>query len=163
MDPQIRKKCKTMFSSALKDTITNSSLEICSKLGDSIETEIFNVTDNITSYNKLFIKKYLNLKEESNRWIPEGIYFGKIPIERFVAMTGEEMKSQELKDLEEKIQKRSLLDSIIAKEEAETDMFFCNRCKERKCTYRQLQTRSADEPMTTFVHCVVCDNHWKFS
>jgi transcription elongation factor S-II len=30
------------------------------------------------------------------------------------------------------------------------------------CTYYQLQTRSADEPMTTFVTCVNCDNRWKF-
>jgi transcription elongation factor S-II len=25
-----------------------------------------------------------------------------------------------------------------------------------------MQTRSADEPMTTFVTCLVCDKHWKF-
>lgn len=26
---------------------------------------------------------------------------------------------------------------------------------------QQLQTRSADEPMTTFVTCVACNNKWK--
>ena len=30
-----------------------------------------------------------------------------------------------------------------------------------KCTYYQLQTRSADEPMTTFVTCINCGNRWK--
>lgn len=39
---------------------------------------------------------------------------------------------------------------------ATTDLYKCGKCKERKCTVFQLQTRSADEPMTTFVNCTVC-------
>ena len=46
--------------------------------------------------------------------------------------------------------------------QASTDQFKCGKCKQRKCTYFQLQTRSADEPMTTFVTCVNCNNRWKF-
>jgi transcription elongation factor S-II len=42
-----------------------------------------------------------------------------------------------------------------------TDEFKCGRCKQRKCTYYQMQIRSADEPMTTFVTCLACDNKWK--
>jgi len=45
----------------------------------------------------------------------------------------------------------------------ETDAFQCGKCKQHKTKYWQAQTRSVDEPMTTFVHCLVCDNHWKFS
>jgi len=45
---------------------------------------------------------------------------------------------------------------------ATTDMFRCGKCGQRKCTYYQMQTRSADEPMTTFVRCTVCPNRWKF-
>ena len=41
-------------------------------------------------------------------------------------------------------------------------MFKCGKCKSDKTTYYQLQTRSADEPMTTFVTCHNCNNHWKF-
>lgn len=39
----------------------------------------------------------------------------------------------------------------------------CGKCKTWKTEYYQLQTRSADEPMTTFVHCTNCDNRWKYS
>lgn len=40
---------------------------------------------------------------------------------------------------------------------------YCSRCKRQtKCDYYQLQTRSADEPMTTFVTCLECDRRWKF-
>ena len=35
--------------------------------------------------------------------------------------------------------------------QAETDAFKCGRCQQRKCTYYQMQTRSADEPMTVSV------------
>jgi DNA-directed RNA polymerase subunit M/transcription elongation factor TFIIS len=39
--------------------------------------------------------------------------------------------------------------------------FRCRRCKSWKTTYYEMQTRSADEPMTVFVTCLNCDNRWK--
>jgi DNA-directed RNA polymerase subunit M/transcription elongation factor TFIIS len=39
--------------------------------------------------------------------------------------------------------------------------FVCGRCKSNKTTYYQMQTRSADEPMTVFVSCLNCDRNWK--
>jgi DNA-directed RNA polymerase subunit M/transcription elongation factor TFIIS len=41
-----------------------------------------------------------------------------------------------------------------------TDKWMCNGCKKRKCTYYELQTRSADEPMTIFIHCLNCGKRW---
>ncbi len=42
-----------------------------------------------------------------------------------------------------------------------TDTYKCNRCGKRECTYYQLQTRSADEPMTTFISCLNCGKRWR--
>jgi DNA-directed RNA polymerase subunit M/transcription elongation factor TFIIS len=40
---------------------------------------------------------------------------------------------------------------------------YCSSCKRKtNCDYYQMQTRSADEPMTTFVTCLECDKRWKF-
>jgi DNA-directed RNA polymerase subunit M/transcription elongation factor TFIIS len=50
---------------------------------------------------------------------------------------------------------------FTTKLEASTDNFTCRKCKSKECTYYQLQTRSADEPMTTFVTCVKCGSRWK--
>jgi len=47
--------------------------------------------------------------------------------------------------------------------QAHDGLFKCNKCKTYKTTYTQAQTRSADEPMTTYVTCLNCDNVWKFS
>lgn len=58
---------------------------------------------------------------------------------------------------------------MLRKERAEADaepkpvkgLFKCGRCKSDKTTYYQLQTRSADEPMTTYVTCLNCEKRWK--
>jgi DNA-directed RNA polymerase subunit M/transcription elongation factor TFIIS len=42
-----------------------------------------------------------------------------------------------------------------------TDRFLCGRCHKRECTYYEMQTRSADEPMTIFITCLNCGKHWR--
>jgi transcription elongation factor S-II len=56
------------------------------------------------------------------------------------------------------------IEAIKAKKDDEYEgIFMCKKCKSKKTTYYQLQTRSADEPMTTYVECLDCNNRWKFS
>ena len=57
-------------------------------------------------------------------------------------------------------------ENLYAPHTGNTDMFVCGRCKRQgkkanNCSYYQLQTRSADEPMTTFVSCLECGARWK--
>jgi DNA-directed RNA polymerase subunit M/transcription elongation factor TFIIS len=42
-----------------------------------------------------------------------------------------------------------------------TDQFYCGQCHKRECTYYEMQTRSADEPMTIFITCLNCGKHWR--
>lgn len=42
-----------------------------------------------------------------------------------------------------------------------TDLYECKKCGESKCTVYQEQIRSADEPITTFITCLVCYNQFK--
>ncbi len=42
-----------------------------------------------------------------------------------------------------------------------TDQFLCKGCWKRECTYYEMQTRSADEPMTIFITCMNCGKHWR--
>ena len=61
------------------------------------------------------------------------------------------------------IDKKNKRDEYMVTEHAvsTTDLFTCSRCKNKKCTYYQLQTRSGDEPITTFVFCLECDHRWR--
>ena len=47
------------------------------------------------------------------------------------------------------------------KPEAMTDVFKCRKCNSRSCSYYEVQTRSADEPMTQFINCLDCGNRWR--
>ena len=43
----------------------------------------------------------------------------------------------------------------------EHELLKCSKCKSHKISYFQLQTRSADEPMTTFCTCANCSRRWR--
>ncbi|ORY91286.1 transcription elongation factor S-II [Syncephalastrum racemosum] len=105
----------------------------------------------------------LNLKSKSNPGLRESIASGELPVTKLCKMSVEDMASEESKARDRKLAEEALFKARGAgSAQAETDMFICGKCKGRRCTYFQMQTRSADEPMTTFVTCVNCNNHWKF-
>ncbi|ELW71990.1 Transcription elongation factor A protein 1, partial [Tupaia chinensis] len=73
-----------------------------------------------------------------------------------------EMASDELKEMRKNLTKEAIREHQMAKTGGtQTDLFTCGKCKKKNCTYTQVQTRSADEPMTTFVVCNECGNRWK--
>lgn len=41
------------------------------------------------------------------------------------------------------------------------DMFKCRRCGKSRTRYFEMQTRSADEPMTIFIRCLNCGKEWR--
>ena len=65
---------------------------------------------------------------------------------------------------------RDILQAALEKDKAKYSKkttanieMYCRSCKKKsKCDYYQVQTRSADEPMTTFVTCLECDTKWKY-
>ena len=72
------------------------------------------------------------------------------------------MSREELNpEIWESLKEKSLKQSIIKQEVTDDGMFKCNKCKSMKTVYYQMQTRSADEPMTTYVTCTNCGSKWK--
>lgn len=44
---------------------------------------------------------------------------------------------------------------------AMSDQITCGKCKKTKISYYETQSRSADEPMTMHMCCLVCGHRWK--
>jgi transcription elongation factor S-II len=114
--------------------------------------------------NKFFVQIYLNhlrsiLNNLNNKWIEE-INNETIQSHKIAFMTHQELDHklwEELIEVKSKRDKNKFETNLAAA----TDTFTCRKCKANKCTYYQMQTRSADEPMTTFVTCIPCGNRWK--
>ena len=100
---------------------------------------------------------YLNLQ---NPQLLEQINSKQIKPHLIAFMTHQEMNSTKWEPLIQAKIKRDR-HKYETKIEAATDTFKCRKCHSNKCTYYQMQTRSADEPMTTFVSCIDCGNRWK--
>jgi len=75
-------------------------------------------------------------------------------------MTHQEMNPQHWKVLIDQKIKRDA-NKFTTNIQASTDMFTCKKCKSKRCTYYEMQTRSADEPATIFVTCLDCGKNWK--
>ena len=79
-------------------------------------------------------------------------------------MTLDEMKSDERRQEDKKLQEENVNQAMVAQvEKSISREFQCGKCKKKMVSYSQAQTRSADEPMTTFCECMNCGNRWKFS
>jgi transcription elongation factor S-II len=144
-----------------------------------IEKGIYNYTiiesernNTVKSWNnKLFLESYKkkslsilgNLDNETyikNNELLEMIKNKKIIPYELAFKNPEELYPSKWKEIIEQKDKKNK-EMFKNRTDISTDIYQCNRCKQRKCTYYQLQTRGADEPMTTFVTCVNCNKRWK--
>ena len=101
-----------------------------------------------------------NINPKNNTYIYEKLQQKKIKSYEVAFMNHQELNPELWQPIiKEKIKRDKSKYEINL--EAATEEFTCYRCGKNKCTYYELQTRSADEPMTTFVSCLNCGNHWK--
>lgn len=149
------------------------------KLSLNLEKGIFNYTIQTARLrnvvrkwdNKAFVMIYvdkfksilLNLNPKStikNKELLKRLKNKEFKAHELAFMTHQELYPEKWKYLIDKKIKRDKSEGVVDLSAA-TDEFFCFKCKKRKCSYYQMQTRSADEPMTTFVTCLLCGNNWR--
>ncbi|CAF1810318.1 unnamed protein product [Brassica napus] len=130
----------------------------------SVESHMFEKLGRSTGAQKVKYRSIMfNLRDSNNPDLRRRVLTGEVSPEKLITLSGEEMASDKRKQETNQIKEKFLFDCERGQApKASTDQFKCGRCGQRKCTYYQMQTRSADEPMTTYVTCVNCDNHWKF-
>lgn len=161
----VRLKCREMLAAALRtgdDYVAIGADE--EELGSQIEEAIYQEIRNTDmKYKNRVRSRISNLKDAKNPNLRKNVLCGNIPPDLFARMTAEEMASDELKEMRKNLTKEAIREHQMAKTGGtQTDLFTCGKCKKKNCTYTQVQTRSADEPMTTFVVCNECGNRWKF-
>ncbi|XP_021365009.1 transcription elongation factor S-II-like isoform X1 [Mizuhopecten yessoensis] len=164
-----RLKCRELLANALKVT-DDSNTEDLDGMGDPdnisghIEDYIFQEFNNTdTKYKNRVRSRVANLRDLKNPQLRENVLLGLISPEKIAKMTAEEMASDDMQKLRRKYTKESIDDHHMATTSGtKSDLFKCGKCKKKNTTYTQLQTRSSDEPMTTFVFCNECGNRWKF-
>lgn len=163
MTDAIRIKCKEMLAAALKTDdpeMCASVEELAEELEEAIYMEFKN-TD--MRYKNRIRSRVANLKDAKNPALRTNFLGGAITAQKLAKMAPEEMASDEMRNLRERFVKEAINDAQLATVQGtKTDLLKCGKCKRRNCTYNQLQTRSADEPMTTFVLCNDCGHRWKF-
>lgn len=169
-DPEIfRNTIREDFSSIIGDETKQLNLEkgiFNSVIQEAKKLKIVRKWDN-NNFVILYLNKYrsvrANLSTKShvhNHYLLEQVKNGGIPACKVAFMNDREMFPEKWKRLVDDKIKR---DNNMYKENlaSATDEFKCYKCAKRQCTYYQMQTRSADEAMTTFVTCLNCGNNWK--
>ncbi|CAL1531134.1 unnamed protein product [Lymnaea stagnalis] len=162
----VRIKCRELLSAALRKVQIHliNNLGIPTYLVHLFLSAIFEEFGNTEmKYKNRVRSRVANLKDSRNPQLRQNVLIGLISAQKIAALTAEEMASKEMKQLREKLTKEAINDHQMAKTGGTTtDLFKCGKCRKNNCTYNQVQTRSADEPMTTFVYCNECGNRWKF-
>jgi DNA-directed RNA polymerase subunit M/transcription elongation factor TFIIS len=120
-----------------------------------------------TVFYKLYVSKimsvYLNLNKNSyihNEHFLKKIKNKEIKPEDIGNLSVYDIYPENWKDLMNLKSKRDKIRYEL-KPEAMTSLFKCRKCKSRETSYYEVQTRSADEPMTQFITCLSCSNRWR--
>lgn len=163
---------------SIRDHVFSKLLEYTNgdeKYAKNIEVSIFNWTvrkypTNASWENKVFKEAYKLRFANVKRALTEGNLFDRLSKKTIKAKDLVKMDPDCLVPngpyataLAVAVQRELDIEKQKAKLDEEYEgIFKCRKCNSKKTTYYQLQTRSADEPMTTYVTCMDCDNHWKF-
>lgn len=165
----VRESCTVMLLNAIKgDGVLPEGCSLDPEaLANEVEEEIYDkyCQENQPGpkYKQQVRSRVFNLKDKLNPQLRLNILNGIFSPKDFAKFSSAQMSSEDKKAQREKDEKEAMDKAQLAHVEGtKTDLLKCGKCKKRNCTYNQLQTRSADEPMTTFVLCNECGNRWKF-
>ena len=157
---QLKKKTLTSLATLIEKGIYNETIEIATKKNIS-KSWSNNIFKNL--YRNICIDIYSNLNPTS--YINNSRLIHRLLEKEFEPFNVASMEYQQMfpevwkEILDSKHKRDRYLYEINT--EMSTDTHTCGRCHKKQCTYYQLQTRSADEPMTTFITCLNCGKRWR--
>ena len=133
------------------------------KLAFNIESALYDhFGDNRSDYTSQARLILSNFKDPKNPLFRLSITTGAVEPSDLPTMTVHDMASDEMKKERQTLIKYELEARKTDYGGGEgVDMFPCPKCHAKKTSYFQKQTRSADEPMTIFCRCMVCNQNWR--
>ncbi|KAK2197594.1 bifunctional TFIIS-LEDGF domain superfamily/Zinc finger [Babesia duncani] len=175
-DDEIRDKALNyLFKSFMTGKDFDVDVEVVSEIVFEIELELYKLhilkKQSQKDYNQQLKSIAFNLKDLKNTGFNSKIYKRQYTGADLACMQSTDMASDEKKSEREVILQESLQacqsdwavkNIFLSKDNKAKGQFRCFKCKSQETVYQQLQTRSSDEPMTTFVTCLKCNNRWKF-
>lgn len=165
---EVRLKCRQLLTDALKKPLPiyfqgesfHEEHILAARIEECIYQE-FKSTD--MKYKNRVRSRVANLSDPKNPVLKRDVLIGEVSVDQIAKMTAEEMASGELRRLREKYTKDAIDEKQTTfSEGTTTSEIKCPACKKYNVCYNQMQTRSADEPMTTFCFCNECGKRWKF-
>jgi transcription elongation factor S-II len=154
-----RNNFQVRFWEALKQS--NKDHEETVALAIEIENELFkSFGKKPKEHPQKFRTLYSNLKDPLNVALRDKLFNGEIYPNELIHLSHEDLANPQLQTARKKIVDDAT-EAMQGVKPSVSAMFTCGRCKKNETTYYQMQTRSADEPMTTFITCVNCNHHWK--
>ena len=113
-------------------------------------------------YTTKSLSLHFNLTNHKNPELLQKVTSGEMGFKKLVRALPYELFPKLWEPVFEKVVAKQLRMQLTTDIASVPDgQFTCSRCKSKKTVYYQLQTRSADEPTTTFVNCVSCGKRWK--
>ncbi|KAI8691463.1 hypothetical protein LRP88_08744 [Fusarium phalaenopsidis] len=163
-DSTVRNQCIGLIYNGLAYRSTASESDVIAK-AVAVEHAAYTRNKGETpEYKKKIRSLFTNLKNKSNKDLGRRVMNGDISADRFVVMTDDELKSEDQRKKEIELEKENMKKAQVPMaEKSISEDLECGRCKKKKVSYTQAQTRAADEPMTTFCECMACGHRWKFS
>eukprot|EP00027_Filamoeba_sp_ATCC50430_P009843 CAMPEP_0168561284 /NCGR_PEP_ID=MMETSP0413-20121227/11514_1 /TAXON_ID=136452 /ORGANISM="Filamoeba nolandi, Strain NC-AS-23-1" /LENGTH=296 /DNA_ID=CAMNT_0008592647 /DNA_START=18 /DNA_END=905 /DNA_ORIENTATION=- len=160
-DDKTREKGVEVLASALGAKKDSDTLDV-EDVAREIEEELFKIHKSCDKNYKTKLRSLcFNIKNPKNPELRDSLLTGVLASAKLVVMSPADMASEEMKKQRQKTLEYFLEASKAKQPNATpTGMFKCSKCGKRETTYFQLQTRSADEPMTTFHHCTNCGHRW---
>ena len=157
---RLRQKIKIKYNIHDVKNYTNIEKSIYNaSLKEAERNKVLKKWDN-TRFVRIYIDRFRSVLNNLTNEVVSKINDGVIESKNVGFLTHQELNPDKWHTLLEQKSKRDK-SKFEVNVEAATDTFTCRKCKSNKCTYYQMQTRSADEPMTTFVSCIECGNRWK--
>ncbi|PHH78928.1 hypothetical protein CDD82_2756 [Ophiocordyceps australis] len=163
-DSNVRNQCIGLIYNGLAYRSTEPGVDVLARAVAVEQAAMDAYKGETAEYKKKIRSLFSNLKTKSNRELGLRVMSGDIVPDKFVVMTDDELKSEAQRKKDIELEKENMKKAQVPMaEKSISDSLECGRCKQKKVSYTQAQTRSADEPMTTFCECMGCGHRWKFS